>query len=116
MAPSPTTKGSVANLVAHQVDHRAVGGDRADLAVLLPQRGRRALDDVDDDAIGIELAHARLLDQRQRFERLARLGGVEERAATFGAMPASERISRSGSCDSPEIVTAATPKPSARAA
>ena len=30
---------------------------------------RRALDDVDDDLVGIELAHARLLDERQNFER-----------------------------------------------
>ena len=66
-------------LIAQQVDDRAVGRDRADLAVLLPKRDGRALDDVDDDPIGIEFAHARLLDQRQRLEILARLRDVEER-------------------------------------
>ena len=65
-------------LVAHVVDRGAVGGDDRDLAVLLPQRIRRALDEVDHEMVGIELAHARRLDQRLGLEPRARRRGVEK--------------------------------------
>ena len=65
------------------VDHGAVGGDGLDFAVLLPERGGRALDDLDDDLAGIELAHARLPDQRRLLESRARRVDVEERQRDF---------------------------------
>src|SRR5208337_1748622 len=54
------------------------GGDGANLAVLLPHAVRSALHDLDHDLVRVELAHARLLDERIGFEPRARRGYVEE--------------------------------------
>ena len=71
--------------VVHLVDRRAVGGDGADLAVLLPDAVGRALDDVDDDLVWIKLAHARLLDERIGLEPRPGGGDVEEQKRAFRA-------------------------------
>ena len=65
--------------VSDLVDRRPVGGDCADVSVLLPDGVGRALDDVDDDLVGIELADARLFDERIGLEPRLRLGHVEKR-------------------------------------
>ena len=76
--------------VADLVDRRAVGCDRVDVAVLLPDGVGRPLDDVDHDLVRVEFAHARLFDQRIGLEPRPRLGDVEERKR-FAEVDASDR-------------------------
>ena len=61
------------------VDRRAVGRDRAHVAILLPDAVGGPLDDVDHDLVRVELAHARLFHERIGLEPRSRLGDVEER-------------------------------------
>ena len=70
--------------VGDLVDRRPVGRDRADVSVLLPDGVGGALDDVDDDLVGVKLADARLFDQRIGFEPRLRLGHVEKRQRPAG--------------------------------
>src|SRR5215216_4660493 len=61
------------------VDDGAVGRDDEELAVLLPQRVGVALDEGDDELVGVELAHGGALDEGQRLEPLAGLAHAQER-------------------------------------
>ena len=73
--------------------------DRLDLAVLLPERVGRALDDLDDDLVGIELAHARLLDERVGLEPgLARAATSKKGSEFFGADAGDARGCAARSC------------------
>ncbi len=79
VGPLPHDEGQVdVALVAHLVDHGAVGGDHLDLAVALPEGGGLALDLVDHDLVGIELAHRHAGDERLGEQALARPVEVEE--------------------------------------
>ena len=59
-------------------EHRAVGGDDADAAVLLPEREGLPLGDRDLQAVGIKLQHRRIGDPRIGHQPRARRVGVEE--------------------------------------
>ena len=59
-------------------EHRAVIRDHREPAILLPQRERRALDDVDLELAGIELQHGGVGDPGIGFQPVAHGGGVEE--------------------------------------
>ena len=61
------------------VDRRAVGRDRVNLSVFLPDAVGRAFDNLDHDLVGIELADACLSDERIGLEAGARICNVEER-------------------------------------
>ena len=78
-APLPTTSGrpTIAAL-DERLEHRAVGGDDADAAVLLPERKSLPLGDRDLQAVGIELEHRRIGDPRIGHQARARRVGVEE--------------------------------------
>ena len=60
------------------LEHRAVIGDHREPAVLLPQRERRALDDVDLELAGIELQHRGVGDPGIGLQLVAHGGGIEE--------------------------------------
>ena len=77
--------------VAQFVDRRAVGGDDVNFAVLLPHAVRRALDNLDHNLVRVELAHARLLDERFGFEARSGGGHVKNGSELFGLMPAIDK-------------------------
>ena len=73
LASGPITSGrSGIASTPHRLQHDAVGVDQAQLPVVLPDRGRLALDDVDDQRVGQPARHPRLADPAEAEQPRAR--------------------------------------------
>ena len=63
----------------HPVEHHSFGVDQGQPVLVLPQRRRFALDDVDHQRVGKTPRHARILDPAELQQPLANVGDVDQR-------------------------------------
>ena len=68
----------------HAVEDHAFGIDQRELALVLPQRGRLALDDVDHQRVGQAARNPRILDPAEAQQPLADGGDVDQRLRRLG--------------------------------
>ena len=117
LAPSPTDERQIGvTCVMHLVEHRSVGRDESDDAVLLPEREGPSFGDFDEQAVGIELADADILNEANLFSWSRTAATSRNSSELRGLIWAAARMSDSTSSRSPVMVMAAMPRPRARAA